>query len=119
MMRHVPADPFRPLVVVAVNQGRGRPDQLDVPVRHRVQVERHPPGLVILGGWVGVAALFGHAPQPAGRHRFVGRNIANLQDLGDVSYDLARPILRQVTNPEQLRSLELAWDHRDPADRVQ
>jgi elongin-A len=38
----------------------------------------------------------------------IGRNIANLQDLGDVSYDLARPILRQVTNPEQLRSLELA-----------
>ncbi|MGH3374170.1 MAG: S8 family serine peptidase [Actinoallomurus sp.] len=26
-----------------------------------VQVERHPPGLLILGGWVGVAALFGLA----------------------------------------------------------
>jgi type VII secretion-associated serine protease mycosin len=26
-----------------------------------VQVERHPPGLVLLGGWVGVAALFGFA----------------------------------------------------------
>jgi type VII secretion-associated serine protease mycosin len=32
----------------------------DGPV-HPVQVERHPPGLVILGGWVGVAALFGLA----------------------------------------------------------
>jgi type VII secretion-associated serine protease mycosin len=30
------------------------------PVRP-VQVERHPPGLVILGGWIGVAALFGLA----------------------------------------------------------
>jgi type VII secretion-associated serine protease mycosin len=30
----------------------------DGPVRP-VQVERHPPGLVILGGWIGVAALFG------------------------------------------------------------
>lgn len=28
---------------------------------HPVQVERHPPGLVILGGWIGVAALFGLA----------------------------------------------------------
>lgn len=37
----------------------------------------------------------------------IARNIANLQDLGDVSYELARPILRQVPNPEQLRSLEL------------
>jgi type VII secretion-associated serine protease mycosin len=32
----------------------------DGPVRP-VQVERHPPGLVILGGWVGIAALFGLA----------------------------------------------------------
>lgn len=32
----------------------------DGPMRP-IQVERHPPGLVILGGWVGVAALFGFA----------------------------------------------------------
>jgi type VII secretion-associated serine protease mycosin len=32
----------------------------DRPVRP-IQLERHPPGLVILGGWVGVAALFGLA----------------------------------------------------------
>jgi type VII secretion-associated serine protease mycosin len=32
----------------------------DGPMRP-VQVERHPPGLVILGGWVGVAAIFGFA----------------------------------------------------------
>ncbi|MCO5971964.1 S8 family serine peptidase [Actinoallomurus soli] len=32
----------------------------DGPMRP-VQVEQHPPGLVILGGWVGVAALFGFA----------------------------------------------------------
>lgn len=38
----------------------------------------------------------------------IGRNIANLQDLGDITYDLARPILKQITNPEQLRSLELS-----------
>ena len=37
---------------------RGRFD--DTPVRP-VQVERHPPGLVLLGGWIGVAALFGFA----------------------------------------------------------
>ena len=36
----------------------------------------------------------------------IGRNINNLQDLGDVSYELARPILRQITNPEHLRALE-------------
>jgi type VII secretion-associated serine protease mycosin len=30
----------------------------DGPIRP-VQVERHPPGLVFLGGWIGVAALFG------------------------------------------------------------
>ena len=32
----------------------------DGPVRP-VQVERHPPGLVILGGWVGIASVFGLA----------------------------------------------------------
>lgn len=32
----------------------------DSPVRP-IPVERHPPGLIILGGWVGVAALFGLA----------------------------------------------------------
>jgi type VII secretion-associated serine protease mycosin len=32
----------------------------DGPVRP-VQVERHPPGLVFLGGWIGIAALFGLA----------------------------------------------------------
>jgi hypothetical protein len=37
----------------------------------------------------------------------IGRNVNNLQDLGDISYDLAHPILRQLTNPEQLRALEL------------
>lgn len=37
----------------------------------------------------------------------ISRNITNLQDLGDVSYQLARPILKQITNPEHLRQLEL------------
>jgi type VII secretion-associated serine protease mycosin len=32
----------------------------DGPIRP-VQVEQHPPGLILLGGWVGVAALFGFA----------------------------------------------------------
>jgi type VII secretion-associated serine protease mycosin len=39
----------------------GRPGRFDDGPVHPVQVERHPPGLVILGGWVGVAALFGLA----------------------------------------------------------
>lgn len=39
----------------------GRPGRFDDGPVHPVQVERHPPGLVILGGWIGVAALFGLA----------------------------------------------------------
>jgi type VII secretion-associated serine protease mycosin len=39
----------------------GLPGRFDDGPVHPVQVERHPPGLVILGGWVGVAALFGLA----------------------------------------------------------
>lgn len=39
----------------------GRPGRFDDGPVRPVQVERHPPGLVILGGWVGVAALFGLA----------------------------------------------------------
>lgn len=38
----------------------------------------------------------------------IARNIANLQDVGDLRYDLVRPLLKQITNPEQLRALELA-----------
>lgn len=41
----------------------------------------------------------------------IGRNTANLQDLGDITYELARPILKHITNPEQLRSLELTSPH--------
>jgi type VII secretion-associated serine protease mycosin len=39
----------------------GRAGRFDDGPVQPVQVERHPPGLVILGGWVGVAALFGLA----------------------------------------------------------
>jgi subtilisin family serine protease len=39
----------------------GRAGRFDEGPINPVQVERHPPGLVILGGWVGVAALFGLA----------------------------------------------------------
>ncbi|TQL95632.1 type VII secretion-associated serine protease mycosin [Actinoallomurus bryophytorum] len=39
----------------------GRTGRFDEGPIKPVQVERHPPGLVILGGWVGVAALFGLA----------------------------------------------------------
>ncbi|HZE31639.1 MAG TPA: S8 family serine peptidase [Actinoallomurus sp.] len=39
----------------------GRAGRFDEGPIKPVQVERHPPGLVILGGWVGVAALFGLA----------------------------------------------------------
>jgi type VII secretion-associated serine protease mycosin len=39
----------------------GRTGRFDTRPVRPVQVERHPPGLVILGGWVGVAALFGLA----------------------------------------------------------
>jgi type VII secretion-associated serine protease mycosin len=37
----------------------GRAGRFDEGPIKPIQVERHPPGLVILGGWVGVAALFG------------------------------------------------------------
>jgi type VII secretion-associated serine protease mycosin len=54
-----------------VTAGRaGRFD--DGPVRP-VQVERHPPGLIILGGWVGIAALFGLAGALACTALFVQR----------------------------------------------
>ncbi|MEV5747462.1 S8 family serine peptidase [Actinoallomurus sp. NPDC052308] len=43
---------------LSANGKTGRFD--DGPMRP-VQVERHPPGLVFLGGWIGVAALFGFA----------------------------------------------------------
>lgn len=39
----------------------GRTGRFDSGPIRPVQVERHPPGLVILGGWIGVAALFGLA----------------------------------------------------------
>jgi type VII secretion-associated serine protease mycosin len=39
----------------------GRAGRFDNGPVRPVQVERHPPGLVILGGWVGIAALFGLA----------------------------------------------------------
>jgi type VII secretion-associated serine protease mycosin len=39
----------------------GRTGRFDDGPVDPVQVERHPPGLVILGGWIGVAALFGLA----------------------------------------------------------
>jgi type VII secretion-associated serine protease mycosin len=39
----------------------GRAGRFDDGPVNPVQVERHPPGLVILGGWVGIAALFGLA----------------------------------------------------------
>ena len=37
----------------------GRAGRFDNGPIRPVQVERHPPGLVILGGWIGIAALFG------------------------------------------------------------
>jgi elongin-A len=39
------------------------------------------------------------------------RDIAGLQDIGDMDYDLVRPILRKITNPEQLRKLEVNSPH--------
>lgn len=39
--------------------GGGLAGRFDTAPIRPVQVERHPPGLVFLGGWIGVAALFG------------------------------------------------------------
>jgi elongin-A len=39
------------------------------------------------------------------------RDISSLQDVGDISYELLRPILKKVTNPEQLRNLEIKSPH--------
>ena len=39
------------------------------------------------------------------------RNIAGLQDVGDMSYDLMRPMLKKIDNPQQLRSIEVASPH--------
>ncbi len=39
------------------------------------------------------------------------RDIAGLIDIGDMTYDLVRPILKKVNDPEQLRKIELASPH--------
>jgi subtilisin family serine protease len=59
----------------------GRPGRFDDGPVQPVQVERHPPGLVILGGWVGVAALFGLAGAVVTTVLFV-RRIHGGSDMG-------------------------------------
>ncbi|WP_433181624.1 S8 family serine peptidase [Actinoallomurus sp. CA-150999] len=48
-----------------------------------VQVERHPPGLVILGGWIGIAAIFGFAGALATTVLYVRRVRARQQSEAD------------------------------------
>ncbi len=43
--------------------------------------------------------------------RAAARDIACLQDVGDMSYELLRPVLRKIANPEQLRKLEVSSPH--------
>ena len=39
------------------------------------------------------------------------KNINALQDVGDISYELVRPILKQVKDPQQLRHIEINSPH--------
>ncbi len=59
----------------------GRAGRFDDGPVQPVQVERHPPGLVILGGWVGIAALFGLAGALVSTALFIRRVRAG-QDTG-------------------------------------
>ena len=43
--------------------------------------------------------------------RACARNIPSMQDVGDMSYELVRPILKQIDNPQQLRNIEIASPH--------
>ena len=43
--------------------------------------------------------------------RAATRNMDGLQDVGDMSYDLVKPILKKVDNPQQLRTIEIASPH--------
>ena len=44
------------------------------------------------------------------------RNVDSLVDVGDVSYDLLRPILKRISNPDQLHQIELASPHIADSD---
>lgn len=44
------------------------------------------------------------------------RNIAGLQDVGDVAYELIRPVLKRIDNPQQLRNIEIASPQIADAD---
>lgn len=44
------------------------------------------------------------------------RNLANLQDVGDTRYELVRPALRKIMDPQQLRAIEIASPHIADAD---
>lgn len=39
------------------------------------------------------------------------RNVNSIDSIGDLSYDVAEPILREVTNPKQLRNIEISSPH--------
>lgn len=43
--------------------------------------------------------------------RACARDIHAVQDIGDMQWELAEPIVRKVTNPHQLRKLEIASPH--------
>lgn len=43
--------------------------------------------------------------------RACARNIADLHDVGDMSYDLVKPILRKIVHPQQLREIEISSPH--------
>lgn len=44
------------------------------------------------------------------------RNLSSLQDVGDVPYDLIKPALRKIVDPQQLRNIEIASPHIADAD---
>ena len=44
------------------------------------------------------------------------RNLPGITDVGDVPYDILRPILRKITNPQQLHDLETQSPHIADAD---
>lgn len=44
------------------------------------------------------------------------RNLAHLQDVGDAPYNVIKPALRKIVDPQQLRTIEIASPHIGDAD---
>ena len=48
--------------------------------------------------------------------RHLIRHLSSLQDVGDTPYELVKPVLRKLVDPQQLRNIEIASPHIADAD---